>query len=411
MNILYIAHRIPYPPNKGDKIRAYHELRSLSEVGNVFLCALVDDPDDWQYQKELEVVCKEVALVKLKPKWKKIVSLYGLISRQPMSVLYFYESLLQKKINAVLENQKIDTVICFSGTSAEYLFRAENTGIVSQSKVQKRPKLIMDFCDVDSLKWAEYGTRVNFPFSWLYSQEGVLLSRYEKKVAEHFDCTVIVSEREAQLFGEHIQTNKKPVVINNGLDADFFKPTAISQPVSASMSNGFMPELLFTGAMDYHANVDGVCWFIEHIWGKILAHYPKAQFTIAGRNPTDKLLKLHKKNNVFVTGEISDVRPYYHRATLVVVPLLIARGIQNKVLEALAMEKPVVCSKQAFEGIEAKTGEDILVADGDLEFSEAVLNLLADAPLREKIGKNARRVIENNYKWEVKMADLISLLN
>lgn len=407
VNILYIAHRIPYPPNKGDKIRAFHEVRALATIADVYLCALVDDPDDWQHEAALRELCAHVSLVNLNPRLKKVLALRGLLNGKPMSVEYFYEKKLQQAVDAVLAERTFDAIVCFSGTSAEYIFQSKEAAVFATAG-SIHPRLIMDFCDVDSLKWKEYAQRAAFPLSLLYCAEGQLLARYERKVAQSFDHAILITENEKQLFAATVYDTEKLTVIGNGVDLDYFNP--LGQPQEADVSEEKTPELLFVGAMDYHANVDGVCWFAEAVWPAIVERYPKAVFTIVGRNPTKEVLALRRYRNIRVTGGVDDVRPYYQRATMVVVPLRIARGIQNKVLEAMAMAKPVLVSRAAFTGLEAVPERDLLIADSVQDFVTHTVRLLEKPGLREQLAIESRKCVQARYAWPRAMTTLLGLV-
>lgn len=407
MNILYIAHRIPYPPNKGDKIRAFHEVRALATIADVYLCALVDDPDDWQHEAALREMCAHVSLVELKPRIKKVLALRGLLTGKPMSVEYFYEKKLQQAVDALLAERTFDAIVCFSGTSAEYLFQSKEAAVFGAAK-SPRPRLVMDFCDVDSLKWKEYAQRAAFPLSLLYRAEGQLLARYEKKVAQCFDHSILITENEKQLFAATVYDTEKLAVIGNGVDLDYFKP--LGHPKEADTLDAKTPELLFVGAMDYHANVDGVCWFAEAVWPAIIERYPTAVFTIVGRNPAKEVVALQRHRNIRVTGGVVDVRPYYQRATIVVVPLRIARGIQNKVLEAMAMAKPVLVSRGAFIGIKARVEYGLIVANSAQDFITCCLSLLENPALSNQLSIEGRKSMEVEYSWLRAMQTLLTLL-
>lgn len=408
MKILYIAHRIPYPPNKGDKIRAFHEVRALAERAEVFLCALVDDPEDWQHQAALRELCAHVSLVALNPRFKKVLALRGLFTGKPMSVVYFHENKLQQAVDNLLAEHVFDAIICFSGTSAEYIFQSKQAAACLTTQAS-RPRLIMDFCDVDSLKWREYAQRTSFPLSLIYRAEGFLLARYEEKVAQCFDHSVLITDNERQLFAHHVFNTEKITVIGNGVNLDYFNPE--SYPKTSDTADGAPPELLFVGAMDYHANVDGVCWFAEAVWPSILEKYPEAVFTIVGRNPTQEVLALRGQRNIQVTGSVPDVRPYYHRATIVVVPLRIARGIQNKVLEAMAMAKPVLVSRAAFTGLTAQPEHDLLVADSAEGFLQCTSRLLENPKFKDQLANESRKCVEARYAWAQAMGVILTLIN
>ena len=407
MKILYIAHRIPYPPNKGDKIRAFHEVKALAERAEVFLCALVDDPEDWKHESALRKFCSDVTLVPLRPYLKKILALQGFFTGKPMSVLYFYEKKLQEAVDRLLEEHDFDGIICFSGTSAEYVFKSKQASKLVAASCD-RPRLIMDFCDVDSLKWREYAQRSNFPIGMIYRAEWQLLARFEAKTAQYFDNSILITEHEKQLFSKHVLNTDKLMVVGNGVDTDYFKPVPdIAEEGPAPKKP---PEMLFVGAMDYHANIDGVCWFVEAVWPKITEQYPEALFTIVGRNPAQKVLALRKHRNIMVTGSVDDVRPYYQRATIVIVPLRIARGIQNKVLEAMAMGKAVVVSRSAFTGLEVQPGRDLLVADNELGFADCCNRLLGSPGLNSQLSVMSRKSVEVSYTWEKAMEVLATTL-
>lgn len=406
MNILYIAHRIPYPPNKGDKIRAYHQLRALAEIGNVFLCALVDETEDWQYQTTLESFCKEVKLIGVNSNWKKVISLSGMLRRKPMSVLYFHEKHLQEKIDVILQENKIDVICCFSGTSAEYLYCSRHAEWLFSTN-RKKPLLIMDFCDVDSLKWQEYGKRSSFPFSYLYNQEGRLLNTYEKEIVRKFDTSIIITENEKALFRENVNRSANPLVIGNGVDLEYFNPEMVTSSATCNDRKG--TELLFVGAMDYRANVDGVCWFAEAVWPQVLNYSKNTIFTIAGRNPTRAVQLLHGKKNILVTGAVEDIRPYYQSASIVVVPLRIARGIQNKVLEAMAMGKAVVSTTNAATGIIDHEGHGVQIQDNPHEFAKAITSLIGDKITSAKSGAQNRAYVEKYFNWSTNLEVLKKL--
>lgn len=408
MKILFLAHRIPFPPNKGDKIRSFNELKYLANLGDVYLGALVDKPEDFKYQKNMEAYCKEIHLAPISPALKKITSLKGLVCGPSLSVLYFHNKKLKQAINNLLSKHDFDAIFCFSSTMAEYVLKASchwsTTG-------QKRPRLIMDFCDVDSIKWSQYSADTKWPLSALYQREWKLLSAYERKIAQLFDHSIFVSSREKQLFEQHNPGCKNIITLLNGVDLDFFRPNMPPATPTSDCQINQPPELVFTGAMDYQANVDGVCWFYDEIWPRIIKEIPNVTFTIVGSNPAPAIKKLDKDNRVKVTGFVKDIRPYYDSATLCIVPLRIARGIQNKVLEAMAMGKALVCTANAAEGITAATEENMLLGNNPTDFAQAVITLLKDKTKRKTMGLNNRQCVESNYNWENNLSALRDLVS
>jgi sugar transferase (PEP-CTERM/EpsH1 system associated) len=291
----------------------------------------------------------------------------------------------------------------------------------------QQPKLIMDFVDVDSDKWTQYSKYAGFPKSWIYALEGRRLADYERGIAEAFDHLIFVTQAEVEVFKKlnpHIQG---VIAISNGVDLDYFSPTFSQEQATRNQSpatnhhepstinqqlesSNEQPVLVFTGAMDYYANIDGVVWFTKEVLPLIKKEIPDVQFFIVGSNPTKEVIELSGKNGVTVTGYVPDTREYLRRATVAVVPLRIARGIQNKILEAMAMGLPVVATPQAFEGIEAKPDRDLILGENVEKIAEGVLKLMREAPLRKSLGDSARIVIENNYCWTKNLEKLNNIL-
>lgn len=398
MKILYLCHRIPYPPNKGDKIRSFNEVRYLAARHELDLLCLADDPGDLKYRAELEKICRRVEVFPLHPTRAKARGLLSLAKGNSLSASYFYQRDMQQCCDRLLQEGDYDAVLCFSSPMAEYLFRAAPQG--------KGPRRVMDFCDVDSDKWLQYAAESRAPLAWLYRLENRRLADYERRIYREFDHSLLISEAEALLFRRICPEAQDVAVIPNGVDNDYFSPErehARVLPVDT-------PNLVFTGAMDYNVNVDGVCWFCREIWPMIKAEFSELRFTIVGSKPTPAVLALAKLDGVAVTGFVDDVRPYYRDADVCVNPLRLGRGVQNKVLEALAMGKAAVATTKANAGIQAEDGEHLRIADSPRDFSAAVAALLRDAPRREALGQNARRFVTERYDWATNMEQLEKLL-
>jgi sugar transferase (PEP-CTERM/EpsH1 system associated) len=452
MKILYIAHRIPYPPNKGDKIRSFNEIKYLSQRHEIHLACLADDPKDLKYEDDLKKFCKSTNVVLINPKIAKLKSSFYLFSKKPLSVSYFYSKKLQQTIDHLLSTNDFDVIFCFSSPMAEYVFKSRLL-VSSCLKLEKslvkglpvtrneppetrnhqqepinqqptssneqletsnqQPKLIMDFVDVDSDKWAQYSKYARFPKSWIYGLEGRRLADYEKKVAESFDHSIFVTDSEVKIFKNKNPHIKNITAIPNGVDLDYFSPTFSQEQATRNQppeTSNQQPVIVFTGAMDYYANVDGMVWFTKEVLPLIKKEIPDAQFYIIGSNPTKEVIELSGNNGVTVTGYVPDTRAYLRTATVAVVPLRIARGIQNKILEAMAMGIPVVATPQAFEGIEAKPDRDLILGEDVEKIAKGVIKLIKEVSLRKCLGNNARRVIENNYCWAKNLEMLDSIL-
>jgi sugar transferase (PEP-CTERM/EpsH1 system associated) len=388
MKILYLAHRIPYPPNKGDKIRSFNEIRALSRQHEIDLICLADTPEDLRFEKNLEKYCRRVFVAPFDTKLAKIRGLIRLLTGGAISVGYFYLKAVQKIVNQWLSDTDYDEIICFSSPMAEYLFCAEASYSI------RKHKLVMDFCDLDSDKWRQYSTQSGFPFSLIYRMEYKRLLNYEKKINAAFDHSVFVSRQEAELFYNLYPKARNISVIANGVDSEYFCPASAEESPH---------RLMFAGAMDYHANIDGVQWFSKTIFPAILAAYSDTQFYIVGSKPAPKVLELGKLQGVTVTGFVEDIRPYYHAAQICVIPLRLARGVQNKVLEAMSAGKAVVTTSAAIRGISPVPDNCLMVSDTPEEFAEKVLILLKNDDLRKTLGKNAREFVKCHYDWQINM--------
>jgi sugar transferase (PEP-CTERM/EpsH1 system associated) len=380
--LLFLAHRIPFPPNKGDKIRSFHLLRHLAQRYAIYLGAFVDDPDDWQYADALKPYCAEIKLLPLHTRRSKLASLSGLLTGEALTLPYYRNAELQQWARELAEQNKVTHGLGFSSAMAQFMPRGLK-------------KTVMDMVDVDSAKWTQYAAAQAWPLSWLYAREGEKLAAWEARVARDFDATVLVSGEEAKLLQQRAPLARHKIgAFENGVDAGYFSPGRdYANPYAAGVS-----AIVFTGAMDYWPNIDAVTWFADRIFPAIREKMPAAQFTIVGSRPTQAVLALARQPGVAVTGAVPDVRPYLAHAACAVAPLRIARGVQNKVLEAMAMARPVVTSPQAAEGIRARAGQEFVLAADEAEFAAAVL---AQMQRRDTaMGEAARARILSHYDWD-----------
>ncbi|GAB4256647.1 MAG: TIGR03087 family PEP-CTERM/XrtA system glycosyltransferase [Deferrisomatales bacterium] len=417
--MLVVAHRVPYPPNKGEKIRAFHEIRHLAEQGRaVYLCALADDPTDLETAHELRRWCRAAFVEPVNLRLRRWTSGRALLRGAPLSVPYFYSKRLQGRVDQVARRVRPQAVLCYSGPMAEYVFRSRalwlgralDAGASAEPpQPPGGPRLVMDLVDVDSDKWAQYARRTRWPWSWVYRLESALLARYEARVARAFDAVTLVSPAEARLFQRRTGLRDKIHAVGNGVDLDYFRPgpDGGAPPGGPARPAG----LVFCGAMDYYPNVDAAVWFAREVLPQVRRRVPGAEFTVVGSNPAPEVVALQDLPGVAVTGRVPDVRPHVGAAQVSVAPIRIARGVQNKVLEAMALGKPVVATPQAFEGLEAEPGRDLLVVpDRAAEFAEAVAGLLRAPERRRSLGAAARQHLERTYRWEAQLERLEALL-
>ena len=401
MNILFLCHRIPYPPNKGDKIRSFNEIKYLSREHNLYLAFLVDDERDLHYLEELTQYCSALDYDVINPRWQKLKSLPYLATGKPLSIPYFYSEKLQRAINSRLKGAGIDAIVCFSSPMAEYVFRNDEYRAGSWNGT----RLIMDFVDVDSDKWRMYAGFSRFPFSAVYRREWRRLQAYEKKVGEAFDWSIFVSEKEVELFASFCP-GTRVVAVANGVDPAYF---AVKKP-GAEVPHAD-PVVLFIGAMDYFPNEDAVLYFAREIWPLVRKELPEAGFHVVGGNPSKKVTALADKGSgIVVTGYVPDVRPYLVKADVFVAPFRIARGVQNKVLEAMAAGLPVVARPEAVQGMSCHGG-CIRVEESNESFAAAIVELIKEFEKRRKYISDAKKYVYCNFNWENNLKILDNLCN
>lgn len=393
--LLYLAHRIPYPPNKGDKVRSFNILRQLACGYRVFLGTFVDHPDDARHIGALSQWCAEHHIVTLNPRWARLASLRGLLTGEALSLPYYRSARLAAWVRETVVRHGITRAVAFSGPMAQYL------------DVLGMERGIVDFCDVDSAKWTQYAAERSWPMSWLYRREGERLLAFERRAAVAADAALFVTDAEAELFRRAAPEAVAHVgVMRNGVDADYFSPgNGGDTPYPPGG-----PVLLFTGAMDYWPNIDAVTWFAHEVLPAVRTRRPDARFWVVGMNPTAAVQALAGEG-VTVTGTVPDVRPYLAHADVVVAPLRVARGIQNKVLEAMAMARAVVVSAASATGLGATPGHECDIADSADEHAERIAALLGDAGRRVAMGVAGRACVLTRYSWQAHLGLLDNLLD
>lgn len=403
LNVLYIAHRIPYPPNKGDKIRSFNEIKGLSRRHNLYLAFLVDSRDDLKYTGELEKYCAGMDYEVITPLAQKIRSLPYLLTSLPLSVPYFYSKRLQAAIDRRIESSSIDAVVSFSSPMAEYVYRSR-----ALKEAKRRARLVMDFVDVDSDKWRMYAEKSAFPASAIWRREWKSLMGYEKGIGERFDTSLFVSEKEADLFRSFCP-GARIEAMTNGVDSDRYEPVRRARRHRAAGGSG--ANVLFMGAMDYFPNEDAVMYFHGSVWPSVKAAVPGVTFSVVGSNPSKRLQALAGADpSVEVTGYVPDTRPYLERADVFVAPLRIARGVQNKVLEAMASGVPVVARPESVQGLSGFEG--CLEVRGDDEgFASSVIELIRTPGRRRELASAAEGFIRANHSWEKNLSRLDAIIS
>lgn len=393
-HLLFLAHRIPYPPTKGDKVRSFNVLKYLAARYRVHLGAFIDDEADFEHTHALRELCEDCHFVRLRPALARLRSLAGLIAREPLTLSYYRSMSMRRWVTGVMQAAPIQGVLVFSAAMAQYAMPTTDIPHVA------------DLVDVDSDKWRQFAATQPWPYSIIYQRESRALLRYERQIARRFDATAFVSAAEAELFRQLAPESAHKVWhVNNGVDSGYFSPErTYPNPYSANER-----VLVFTGAMDYWPNVDAVVSFARSVFPEIRRQLPDTKFYIVGARPAADVTRLAALPGVTVTGAVPDIRPYLAHARLAVAPLRMARGVQNKVLEAMAMAKPVLASPQAAEGIEAHVGQELLVALDDADFVRQTVELLTHASA-EAIGLAARARMLASYTWQTSLSRFEHLL-
>jgi sugar transferase (PEP-CTERM/EpsH1 system associated) len=388
MRVLFLGQRVPYPPDRGDKITTYHEIRHLARTHEVAVACLADGADDLKNVEGLRPFVSSIDAVPLSLRRARLRALAALATGTPLTVAYFNERELHRRVAARMEEAPFDVIIVYSSGMAQFV--EPYAGV---------PR-IMQFADLDSLKWQQYAASTLPPKRWVYALESRRLLRYERRLAAEFSHSLVCTSREVRDFRALIPGTPVSCVCN-GVDLEYFRPMSVPRQENS---------LVFTGVMDYFPNVEGVIWFCKEVFPRIRREVPKATFTICGSRPNAAVQALGALDGVTVTGRVPDVRPYLARSSACVVPLRIARGIQNKLLEAMAMGLPTVACTAAFEGLEAERSRHLLVADDPAEFAGHVLRLLGDAELRDRMGREARACVERTYSWDAQLGRLDEII-
>jgi len=395
-DILFLAHRVPFPPDRGDKMRSYHLLRHLSDLARVHLATFADDDHDIVHAEALRPLLGSLHVEKRSRSQLK-AGIAALGSRRPVSLALFDSPAMRAAVDSALARHDVDTIFAFSGQMAQFV------------PPDYGRRFVMDFVDIDSAKFTAYAAQGSGPMRWINRREGALLGDFERAIASRADVSLFVSEAEAALFRADSGLDEDRVqFLENGIDLEFYDPLADFPRLSASQ-RGQGALIVFTGQMDYRPNVEAVVAFATRTLPSIRADFPFAHFAIVGRNPDAQVRALATQPGVTVTGAVPDVRSWLGSADVVVAPLRMARGIQNKVLEGMAMVRPVVASPAAFEGIDATPGVHLIVADPSEE-ANAVKALIGDRAHARAIATNGRARVEARYGWGARLAGLAALV-
>ena len=385
MKIFVLLSRFPYPLEKGDKLRAFHQIKELSKKHEIILCALTDEKVDKKSVEILSAYCSIIEFIRL-PKWKIYWSLLIqlLFTDKSLQVAYFYSKSAQRKIDKSIAKHKPDHIYCQLIRVAEY---------VRRSKVKKT----LDYMDALARGMERRVEDAPFYWKWFLKTETTRLKRYEHFIFNDFDNKVIISEQDRKLIVNI--DNDDIVIVPNGVDYSTYKHKEIEKDI----------DLIFTGNMSYPPNVDSVVYLVNNIMPLVWKKFPNINLVIAGAQPTSKVLKL-KSDKVLVTGWVEDISEYYSKSKIFIAPMQIGTGLQNKLLEAMAMKLPCITSQLANNALGATTNENILIGNNEKEYTDHIINLIEDDTLRERIAAKGYQFVKENYTWEGSTSILENLI-
>ena len=388
MNILYVCHRFPFPPKRGGKIRPFNMIRHLQQNHRVTVCSLARSAAEGEEGRGIAPHCTHFEMAQVSNPVQALRMVARLPLTTPSSMGFFWSPELKQKIDALLAREKFDLIFVHCSSVAQYV-----------EDVQGIPK-ILDFGDMDSQKWLEYVHYKPFPLSLGYALEGRKMERAEKRLARKFDLCTATTRAEWQTL-EDSQTGAATDWFPNGVDADFFKPDG----------EGYDADTLsFIGRMDYYPNQEAMFRFCAEVWPRLREKRAQMKLLIVGADPIPAVKKLGELPGVTVTGSVPDVRPFVLRSAAMVAPLKIARGTQNKILEAMAMGVPVVSSRTAAGGVDAVAGEHLLVADTADEYVAAILRICDDAGERARLAEQGRARMLSHHAWPESMRRLDAII-
>jgi len=387
MNILFLAHRIPYPPDKGEKIRAYQELRFLAQQHTVDLFAFADPEERSLGRAGLAPLCRGIYLEPLNRRLSMARAALSLLTGEPFTTAYYRSVSMARSVSAALSRTKYDVLFVYCSAMAPY--------IVDFSRIP----VCVDFVDSDASKWAQYSRHSRFPMSMIYEREARKLGEYERHVARSARLSLVSTPLEVEMIDPDGELGVR--ALQNGVTTATPHSTAASKEI-ASLGK----YVVFVGQMDYLPNVDAACYFAEEILPRIRATHPELRFAIVGRNPSRRVRRLAALPGTVVIGAVPEVQPYLKHAIAAVAPFRICQGVQNKILEALAIGLPVVATPRPARAVGAGAKELLFVAEGTEEFAQTVRRLLEDPGMRQGVG--GKEFVERQFNWETNLRPLNS---
>ena len=388
-NVLYLTNRLPYPPDKGDRIRTFNQIDRLALSNNVYCATFIENERDEMRIRHLQRWCRGVIAIRWNRRIASIKAGLSLLRGRTLTQGAYANSEMADRILRLSQKISFDAVVCFSSIMAPYIDAVDGT-----------PRRILDLCDVDSGKWADYARQATWPRSWVYGAEARRLRRYERKIVRAADVTTVITQSEKQLLDVDGDCDVR--VVPNGV-----------HPASVGLKPAVRcgPVVSFFGSMNYAPNEQAVRWFAQHVWPMVIRENPLAQFLIVGREPTRAVRRLDGKDGIQVTGAVKDTLPYLDRSRICVAPLQIARGLPNKILEAMAAGRPIVATPKAAACVQADHGKHLLIGGDASEFARLVCELLERGDLVDSYADAGRLFAGRHFDWQTVLDEFENIVN
>ncbi len=385
MKILLLTSRFPYPIEKGDKLRIYHQIRLLSRDHRIILFCLSDLPvPDPDYQ-QIARYCEQIYLFRLRKPGIYMALLKALFQQIPFQTAYFFRPFLKRKLHKIIQKEQPELIYCQLIRMAPYTKGLHGTKT-------------LDYMDAFSAGMLRRAKEENGLKKWLFHQEALRVSTYERKIYPEFDHHTIISLPDRTCLS--LDKAQHITVVPNGVDTEFFSPQQNAIPKY---------EIFFVGNMQYFPNITAVKYLVRRIMPLIWKQYPTLKVMLAGAQPDPEVLELKHDGKVYVTGWLDDIRDAYHNGQIFVAPLFTGSGQQNKILEAMSMQRAVITTSMVNEAIKASAGSEVLLAERPEAFADHISHLLENPGNLKSLGKKAREFVRQHYSWESSVRKLEAL--
>jgi sugar transferase (PEP-CTERM/EpsH1 system associated) len=361
MRVLVLTHRLPYAPNRGDRLRAYHMIHDLREHAEVELVSLVHDDEEASHVDEVRAFVSRVTTLRVSPLRSRVSAALALVTKTPLTHALLDAAGMNGVLREICDTRPPDVVFAYCSGMARFAM---------QPPLDRIP-FVLDFVDVDSQKWRDLAASSRGPKSWIYRRESATLGAFEARAAYRAATSLVVNEREAEI-ARRMAPGADVRVMMNGVELERLHPV---RPPS------HQPRVVFCGVMSYAPNVEGMAWFVKHVWPTVRAQRPDATLAVVGLDPSTAFRELCAPDpSITVTGHVSDVREWLWESAIAIAPLHVARGVQNKALEAIAAGLPIVLTEAVAGGLPLEAAYASRVANTPAQFAAHLVELLAKPP-------------------------------